>query len=476
MQKRVSVLHHNGYAMNSIHIISRCITMGLCLFFFLITNAQSVFRLQNGSVIKAAGGVVITLQDMDLLHEGNMNIAPGEAVIRFAGTQDNIISGNVAPLLDVIQVAKTNNARLILNGPLRVGSSIQFNSGNIDLNSNNILMEPSALLIGESEASHITGISGGYIEVMTTLNAPAAANPGNLGVIISSASNLGNTTIRRGHISYPNVSGSGKSIRRYYDIIPTNNSGLNATLRFNYLDAELDGLNENTVVMWKSPDNLNWLSQGFSSRDASLNFLEKTGIADFSRWTLADISGALPVEFVLFNLYCQGDKIQLNWKTAQELNSDRFEIQKSTDGIRWLMVGQVKAAGNSFSERSYSFVYDQPDPGISYYRIAEFDLDGTVLYTSSARSNCNDGADIWKAWPNPVQELLWINLNTAVRSGVVIKIFDSKGALVKTQQDKLLPGINQLRISMQQITAGVYHVTVEWNDGQMRKNVKVIKR
>jgi hypothetical protein len=47
------------------------------------------------------------------------------------------------------------------------------------------------------------------------------SNPANLGIFITSDKNLGNVTIRRGHQSQPNISGSGNSILRYYDILRT---------------------------------------------------------------------------------------------------------------------------------------------------------------------------------------------------------------------------------------------------------------
>jgi hypothetical protein len=81
--------------------------------------------------------------------------------------------------------------------------------------------------------------------------------------------------------------GDGSSIQRYYDILPSNNTALNAKLRFKYFDAELNGYDENTMALWKSSDMINWSKQGFTYRDATNNYVEKTGIADFSRWTLS---------------------------------------------------------------------------------------------------------------------------------------------------------------------------------------------
>ena len=60
-------------------------------------------------------------------------------------------------------------------------------------------------------------------------------------------------------------------------------------------------------------------------------------------------------------------------------------------------------------------------------------------------------------------------------SKITLKIFDSKGALVNSQQNNLLSGINLLNIDMKKIAAGSYQIVADWNDGQMQKAVKIVK-
>lgn len=436
--------------------------------------AQNVFKVTSGAVIKTTGGVVITLQDMNLDNDGTISQAPGEGVFRFSGTQNNTISGTSAPLFDVLEIAKTGSAKISLQRFINVGSGINFISGLIDLNNNNIFLQPAALLNSESEISRIMGPSGGYIEIINTLNAPSSANSGNLGAILSSSQNLGSTIIRRGHTPQINGFGIGSSIFRYYDILPTNNTALNATLRFQYFDAELNGFDENTIVLWKSANNTTWTQQGFTTRNTTINYVEKTGIADFSRWTLSSVNNPLPVRFLLFNTRCSGNSILITWKTAQEQNTERFTVEKSEDGIRWTAIGTVPAAGNSTIERSYSYTDKSHVISGAMYRIAEYDLDGHIQYTSIIRSDCEQ-KDSWRLWPNPVQEMLWVNITATSSSPVTINVFDAKGSLVRSQQNKLLPGSNQLNIDMKNLSSGTYHVTVEWGLGQTQKSVNIIK-
>lgn len=83
------------------------------------------------------------------------------------------------------------------------------------------------------------------------------------------------------------------SVLRYYEILPTNNTNLDATLRFRYLDGELSGLDENSIEFFESENNINWTRLGFTSRDVTANFVEENGISTFKRFTLFEPNNGL---------------------------------------------------------------------------------------------------------------------------------------------------------------------------------------
>jgi len=181
-----------------------------------------------------------------------------------------------------------------------------------------------------------------------------------------------------------------------------------------------------------------------------------------------------PAQFALFNAKCDTKKVLLTWKTALEQNSSHFDIEKSEDGIHWTVISTLPAAGNSNSERSYSFA-DNTAVQNNYYRIAEYDLSGRSQYTSVIQSTCG-ATNTFKLWPNPVHDKTFINISVDDLSPVMIRIFDSKGALVKIQRDMALQGNNQFSVDMKPFASGVYSVSIDWNNGQMKKNVQVLKQ
>jgi len=184
----------------------------------------------------------------------------------------------------------------------------------------------------------------------------------------------------------------------------------------------------------------------------------------------------LPVRFTSFMASCQSNKVTLTWKTAQEQNTSRFDIERSVDGLHWTVIGNQAAAGNSTTEKSYSFSDNTPVQN-NFYRIAEYDLDGRVHFTDTFRTSCN-ATVAFSVWPNPVHDNIFINIVSGNASPATINIFDGKGALVKTKNANLLRGSNQLKLDMITLANGIYSVLVEWNDGQIkiRKSVQIAKQ
>lgn len=442
----------------------------LSLLLFIAIMASAQFSITPGAQVFLKGNALLTLENIDLINNGDFEA--GNGLTSFTGKSGASIGGSRSFQFFELEINKTGNSPVALNQSVSATHRIIFTSGFLDLNGFNMDLGTSAFLDGEQENSRVIGAIGGVVSVSTMLNAPVAANPGNLGAVISSGANLGNVIIRRGHQSLSTVSAGGGSILRFYDIVPANNSGLDAALRINYFDGELNQLDEATLELLQSNGPSTFTSLGFTSRDASLNFVEKTGLDSFARMTLANPVNALPIVFTGFSATCAGQTLLLTWETGQEENSSHFNIEKSADGTHWTTIGSIPAAGNSSNKRTYNYTDD--DPGNSNdYRIAETDLGGGQQYSQIIRSSCGipDGFSIW---PNPARDLVFVHIDAASASAAVIRIFDAKGDLIKIQQAALLQGANQIGIELGSLAGGLYQVSVDWNNGQTRKTVEVL--
>ncbi len=437
----------------------------LTLFYFLV-HAQSSFRVRPGVTITTGNNAVITLNDLHLINEGTILQEAGDGKFVFTGSANTEIFGGGDIQFDVMEIAKTGSARVTLNQEVLINSEVNFTSGVIDLFNNFLVLATDALLIGESETSYITG-QNGYIEIRANLNSPSSVNLGNLGAQISSTANLGPTIIRRGHASQTNGFGTGSSIHRYYDILPSNNGGLNATLRFHYLDTELNGLNENDLVTWRSQDNTTWINQGADARNTTLDYVEKNGIDAFSRWTLSSALNVLPLVWGSINTHCMGGSVKINWQTRQEANTMRFIVQRSNNGTDWNDIAELPAMGNTSTTTDYSYTDMQAPARLNYYRILQEDIDGRRTFSPIMRSSC-ENTDALLVYPNPASNTVWISFSSQSTEKIRLMLYDNKGALVKQQLETMQVGANLVELPLNNLASGIYHLVVTDSEGNTR--------
>ncbi|HNJ29728.1 MAG TPA: T9SS type A sorting domain-containing protein [Ferruginibacter sp.] len=187
------------------------------------------------------------------------------------------------------------------------------------------------------------------------------------------------------------------------------------------------------------------------------------------KWSLTNVipfdkNVPLPVKLIYFDVKPDGRKAHLSWQTATEQNSDRFEIERSINGLTFEKIGSVKAAGNSNTHTDYSYYDNSPEKGINYYRLKEVDIDNSLQYseTKSVRFG-DDAALILYNNPTSGSDLV---IQTSVLPST-LQIFDVMGK--KMKEVSLVTGLYSLSISG--FAAGTYlavlskdgrPVAVEW--------------
>ena len=350
-----------------------------------------------------------------------------------------ITLGSAAPAV-AQTITIQNGATLSLSG----GGTLDLNSATLNLGTTGVLSES-----GGGRAS------GGTVTATRTLNSPSDVNIAGLGFVLSSPQNLGSTTITRGHT--PQTGGGNTGIARYYDVTPTNNSALNATISFTYLDAELNGLSESTLELFRSTDGgANWERRGFTSRDATANTVTFGGVDAFSRWTLASSDSPLPVELVDFTATVDAEAVALRWQTASETNNAGFEIQRAeatgagtteneaeTADRTWTSIGFMEGAGTTEQPQRYQFT----DAGVPFgaqalaYRLKQVDTDGAFEYSPvvEVALTLPERFMLEANYPNPFLHATTIRYALPRSEHVRLAVYDALGRMVRVLVDQTQP-------------------------------------
>src|SRR6266496_5038459 len=78
------------------------------------------------------GNVNIVIGNMDFVDNGSFS--GGNSSIKFTGDQNSTITGATTTAFNIVEVAKTNGAKVVLGRNINVGYSINFITGLLDLN------------------------------------------------------------------------------------------------------------------------------------------------------------------------------------------------------------------------------------------------------------------------------------------------------------------------------------------------------
>ncbi len=195
-----------------------------------------------GQGIKISSGTTLTGGSATVTLSGNWSnsgtFTAGIGTVIFNGATGNqTIANSNGETFNNLTINKAGGDVQLSNN-ITVNGTLTLTSGDVDLNGKTITLGSSATL-SETAGNTVKGTSG-TITATRTLNAPSLENVAGMGAEITSAANLGSTSITRGHAVQ---TGSGNnSILRYFDITPTTNTGLNATLFFYYDESELNSL------------------------------------------------------------------------------------------------------------------------------------------------------------------------------------------------------------------------------------------
>jgi hypothetical protein len=121
---------------------------------------------------------------------------------------------------------------------------------------------------------------------------------------------------------------------------------------------------------------------------------------------VSDSLGALtlPITLINFNGRYWGKYVQLNWQTTQEVNSHKFDVERSLNGSLFVKIGTVAAKGNSNVTSNYRFVdndlpFNAPQQ-VLFYRLKSIDKDGVYAYSDVLALDAAQNESVG-IFPNP---------------------------------------------------------------------------
>ncbi len=194
--------------------------------------------------------------------------------------------------------------------------------------------------------------------------------------------------------------------------------------------------------------------------------------ADDNATSTIEVITIVPLTLTDFTASLKDCKPVLKWTTEAEINTDRFEIERSngSNATDWKAIGTLTANGNSSSKINYAFTDDDANLTSEkvFYRLKMIDKNGSFTYSKTlpVLRNCKT-ANI-SVYPNPVQDgKLYISLAGTIGNTEASLISTSGQVILKS---KMSNGTNYLNVA--NVAEGIYIVNVKDANG-FDKNTKV---
>jgi len=113
-------------------------------------------------------------------------------------------------------------------------------------------------------------------------------------------------------------------------------------------------------------------------------------------------SMSLPVELVYFKAASENKNVNVKWETASQVNCDYFSVERSANGVDFTSIATIKGQGNSNQKDAYNYTDDNAPAGVSYYRLTQFDFNGTSQTFNTVSVRVKPASEV-TVYPNPIQ-------------------------------------------------------------------------
>jgi hypothetical protein len=175
----------------------------------------------------------------------------------------------------------------------------------------------------------------------------------------------------------------------------------------------------------------------------------------------------LPVELSEFNVeYVPSDNVvDVFWKTASERENDFWEVERSSDGVNWEVIRQVKGAGTTNYETQYYAVDQDPYIGMNYYRLAQWDINGNGKNSEVRAVNVlDDMYDMLSLFPNPTNGVTEVIFNSYTKETAMLNVVNADGKTIVNTPLDCVQGGNRFNLDLSAYDRGLYLISITTRD------------
>ncbi|WP_442794174.1 pectinesterase family protein [Pelobium manganitolerans] len=362
-----------------------------------------------------------------------------------------------------------------LQSPLKASTLVLSGNGKIALGNNNLNV---AAVTGGSATAFVITDGLGKLSISnvgaTAVNFPVGANSNSYSPVSISNSGAADAFSVSVKNTFTNALPSpSKAVNKEWSINEATAGDSNATLAFSWNTTDQGAGFSTSQLRVLNYDGTAWTQTNASlSGDGSTTPYTATasGFTAFGAFAIGT-DGVLPLDFTGFSaklLKNLSQTVQLNWTTANEVNTSHFVIERSADGKTFETLGTL-ASKNIAGENRYQFIDEKPLAGFAYYRIKQVDQNAAFKYSTVQAIN-NAGQSTFAVYPNPAQNVVYVS-HVAAGKSAKISVVSTLGKNIL--QANVAAGSVKSTLNLSGLASGVY--LLYYQDGANSSVTKLVK-
>ena len=387
----------------------------------------------SGASLTVSSGMILDVKGT-ITNSGSFSTT-GKAI--FSGADQTIPGGNYADL--EIGGAGTKT----LNGAATVTGTLTLTAGSLQLGNNNLTVNS---ISGASASRYIitngtgalkqqnigtAGLTGDILFPVGTASSYTPISINNAGI----ADEFGARVINNVYDSYngsdvpAGASQTTNNVNKTWILTEGTPGGSNVTLGFQWNSGdELPGFNRTTSVPSHYTGGYWHPGSGSAALGSNPYTISMSGITSFSPFGIGSSGSVLPLTLVSFTSKEKAEGIYLQWTTANEINTEVFDIERSVNGKDFIKIGSV-AAGTS---NAYSYTDNSAAGGTVYmYRLKMRDKDNKYTYSFSiSAKHIAKVTTSYSVYPNPTTgAYLYIQPSSINDTSIQLAVIDMMGRI-----------------------------------------------
>lgn len=370
-----------------------------------LTGMSNVTFANNTSIFRTNGAfdaAPIFGASVNLTYNGTTAVTSGFELPTNAAVLNDLTLNNAGGV--------TLNAPATVNGVFTLTNGVLTSS-----TSNNLNLSAVATIAGGSNTSYVSGPM-----VMNTSAAATYTFPvGKAGVYRPFSVNTATTNANAYTAEYFNTDPhaissnyispvTGIADNEYYDIAHSTGTDA-ATITLILNGAVTGGTAADRIIIAHYTGAPGWetTAGGYLQGDATSGSVTSGSLTSFSPFTFGlNPASPVPVDFISFDALNNNGSVKLRWKTADEINVNKYVVEESLNGTLFIETKNINA-NNTSGTNLYSFTRPTEIKNNTYFRIKIVNADGKIEYSNIILVKL--AAKQVTIYPNPVSNTLNIS-------------------------------------------------------------------